>query len=59
MDYQTYRARTLARVERRRRAERRDQAIETLTLVGVLLMMLVLAGICGGIEQGTIHVLGL
>jgi hypothetical protein len=59
MDYQTYRARTLARVERRRREERRDQAIETLTLIGVLLAMLVLMGICGGIEQGTIHVLGL
>ena len=59
MNYQDYSARTLARVERRRRAERRDQAIEMLTLVGVLLMMLVLAGICGGIEQGTIHILGL
>ena len=59
MNYETYHARTLARVERRRREQRRDQAIETLTLVGVLLMMLVLAGVCGGIEQGTIHVLGL
>jgi hypothetical protein len=59
MNYETYRARTLARVERRRREERRDRAIETLLLIGVLLMMLVLAGVCGGIEQGTIHVLGL
>jgi hypothetical protein len=59
MHYDTYRARTLARVERGRREERRDKAIETLLLVGGLLAMLVLAGICGGIEQGTIHVLGL
>jgi hypothetical protein len=59
MNYETYRARTLARVERRRREERRDQAIETLMLVGGVLLVLALMGVCGGIEQGTIHVLGL
>jgi hypothetical protein len=59
MNYETYRARTLARVERRRREERRDQAIETLMLVGGVLLVLALMGVCGGIERGTIHVLGL
>lgn len=59
MTYETYRARTLARVERRRREERRDRAVEDLLFFGGLILMLVLAGVCGGIECGTIHVLGL
>ncbi len=59
MTYETYRARTLARVERRRREERRDRAVENLLFFGGLILMLVLAGVCGGIERGTIHVLGL
>ena len=59
MNYETYRARTLARVERRRREERRDKAVENLLFFGGLVLMLVLAGVCGGIERGTIHVLGL
>ena len=59
MNYETYRARTLARVERRRREERRDRAVENLLFFGGLILMLVLAGVCGGIERGTIHVLGL
>lgn len=55
----SYQQRAAIRAERRRRSMRRDETIETILFILGVVVVVMLTGFAGGVEQGTIHVFGL